>query len=368
MGTVQMEAQRREAQTHSFRPELLGVRRRMLGLSQSELADTAEMGQGTVSKIEQGLREPSEDQVAKLADALDCPASFFFQSVREYGPPMSAHPMFRKKTSVGQKVLDKLVADLNVRMCHTRTFVNSVDFDPELPFPHYDPDDFGGDMEAVADAVRRAWYVPRGPIKSLTDYVERAGCIVVHCEMEAAKIDGVSYNVPGIPPMIFLNKDQPADRMRFSLAHEVGHLVLHRYPNADMERQADEFAAALLMPRGDISGELSGFNLAKAGSMKLRWKTSMGALIVRASTLGKIDKNQSAYMWRLMSAKGYRTREPVCFDFEREQPSLMPALVDHLVEDMGYKIEDLEKALHLHSQELSKMYGLKPQGGLRVIK
>jgi len=340
----------------------------MLGLSQSELADVAGMAQGTVSKIEQGLKEPTEDQLTKLAEALNCPASFFFQSVREYGPPMSAHPMFRKKTSVGQKVLDKLIADLNVRICHTRTFINAVDFEPELPFPHYDPDDFGGDMEAVADAVRRAWYMPRGPVKSLTDYVERAGCIVVCCEMEAAKIDGVSYAVPGVPPMIFLNKEQPSDRMRFSLAHELGHLVMHRYPNIDMERQADEFASALLMPRCDIASELSDITIGKAGALKLKWKASMAALIVRATTIGKIDRNQAAYLWRLMSSKGFRTREPACFDFEREQPSLMPALVDNLVEEMGYQVDELEKILHLHAQELSEMYGLRRQTGLRVVK
>lgn len=368
METVQAGRRKEGGANQTFRSELVGVRRRMLSLSQSELADSAGMAQGTVSKIEQGLKEPTEEQVRKLAEALNCPVSFFFQAGREYGPPMSAHPMFRKKTSVGQKVLDQLIAELNVRIGHTRTFISAVDFEPELPFPHYDPDDFGGDMEAVADAVRKAWYVPRGPMKSLTDYAERAGCIVVQCEMEASRVDGVSYNVPGVPPLIFLNRNQPADRMRFSLAHELGHLVLHRYPNVDMERQANEFASALLMPSADIAADLADMTLNKAAAMKLIWRVSMASLIVRATTLGKLDRNQAAYLWRTMSARGFRTREPAAYDFEIEQTSLMPALVQNLVEDMDYSMDELGQVLHLYEDELSELYGFQRPSGLRVVK
>ena len=77
-----------------LRPERLALRRRMLGLSQSDLAEAAGISQATLSKIEQGLREPTPEHVGKIALALNCPDTFFFQSEREYGPPMSAHPMF----------------------------------------------------------------------------------------------------------------------------------------------------------------------------------------------------------------------------------------------------------------------------------
>ena len=300
-----------------FRPELLSLRRRMLGMSQVELADAAGIAQGTLSKAEQGIREASDDLVEKLASALECPVSFFYQAEREYGPPMSAHPMFRKKTSVGQKVLDRIIAEMNVRIAHVRTFLGAVDFAPELPLPQYDVDDFGGDLETIADSVRRAWYVPRGPLKSLTEYVERAGCLIVQCDMEAARIDGVSYRIPGLPPVIFLNRNQPADRMRFSLAHELGHLILHSYPGPEMERQADQFASALLMPKSDIGPELYGLTLEKAAYMKPVWRVSMAALIVRATTLNKVDRYKAEYLWRQMSSRGFRVREPASVDFEK---------------------------------------------------
>lgn len=351
-----------------FRPEMLGLRRRMVGLSQAELEMATGISQGLISKIEQGLKGPSEEQVEKFASALGCLASFFYQAEREYGPPISAHPMYRKKASVGQKVLDKVIAEFSVRLGHARVLLQSMDMEPELPLPQYDADEFPGQAEEVASMVRRAWYMPNGPVRSLIEYIERAGILVVMSEMEAARIDGASYQVPGIPPVIFLNKNMPADRMRFSLAHELGHVVMHRIPSPDMESQADEFAAAFLLPKEDIAPELTGLTLAKAAQLKPYWKVSMGALIVRAKTLGKIDQGTYSWLWRQMSSKGYRTREPAALDFAPEAPSLTAALLSNLTDNMGYQPQDLEHVLHLKYSELATMYDFRPTSGLRRVK
>lgn len=340
----------------------------MLGLSQAELEVLTGISQAAISKIEQGLKEPNTEQIDRLAQSLACLTSFFFQAEREYGPPISAHPMYRKKASVGQKVLDKVIAELSVRLGHARVLLKSVDFEPELKLPQYDADEYASCIEDVADMVRRAWYVPRGPIRSLMEFVERAGILVISSDMEAARIDGASYQVPGMPPVIFLNRNLPADRQRFSLAHELGHIVLHRFPSPEMEQQADQFAAAFLMPKDDIAGELRDLTLAKAAQLKPHWRVSMAALIVRATTLGKIDAGSSSYLWRQMSFRGYRTREPSSLDFAIERPTLANALISNLTDAMGYSKEDLEHALHLRYDEISDLYGLHSAGGLRRVK
>lgn len=353
-----------------FRPDLLALRRRMNGISQTELAERTGISQGTLSKWEQGLRPVTEEGIEKLAQSLNCPVSFFCQSERVYGAPISAHPMYRKKASTGQKVLDQLIAELNVRISHLRTLLESVDLRPELQLPHYDPDDYQGEIAQIAANIRRAWYVPSGPIPDLTEYAERAGCIVVHCEMGDAKLDGVSYQVPGLPPMIFLNRDQSADRMRFTLAHEIGHLVMHPYPTLHMEDEANQFASALLMPESDIGAELRGLTIEKAAYMKPYWRVSMAALIYRARTLNRIDQSKYEYMWRQMSFKGFRTREPESLDFPKERPSVMPALLENMTKNMGYSLEELAAILHLHLKEVVRMYSLTAQNrpSLHVIK
>ncbi|AHB77612.2 hypothetical protein X636_20905 [Pandoraea pnomenusa] len=324
------------------------------------------MAQGTLSKLEQGLRPATGTVVARLADALSCPASFFCRSERVYGAPMSAHPFFRKKASVAKGSIERLIADLNVRIGHVRTFLHSADFQPELPFPEYDPEEIGGAQE-VARNVRRAWYAPSGPIGNLTEYAERAGCIVVYCDMPDAGIDGASYRIPDLPPLIFLNRNRPADRLRFSLAHEIGHLVMHRYPTPAMEDEADSFASELLMPASDIGPQLSGLTLDRAMGMKPFWKVSMAALIFRATTLGRIDGGKAQWLWRQMSSRGYRTQEPSAVDFPREKSSVFDALLENLTDHLGYTDEDLVQSLDLYHDELAKMYGLRSQRGLRLV-
>jgi Zn-dependent peptidase ImmA (M78 family)/DNA-binding XRE family transcriptional regulator len=351
-----------------FRNDMIGLRRRMLSLSQAELSSRTGIAQGTLSKIEQGLKDVNDELLNRLGEALECPVSFFFQAEREYGPPMSAHAMFRKKASTGQKVIDRIIAELNVRIAHARKFLASVDFAPELPFPVYDLDDFDGRAEAVADNVRRAWLMPRGPIRSLTEYTERAGCLVIHCDLDEAKIDGVSYRIPGLPPLIFLNKHQPADRMRFSLAHEIGHLVMHSFPTPNMEQEANQFASALLMPATDIGPELQGLTIEKAAYMKPVWKVSMASMIYRASELERIDRYKAEYLWRQMASRGFRTKEPQAVDFAPEKTSLINALIENLTKHMGYSADDLVEVLHLNYDELARMYELERNTGLRVVK
>lgn len=344
----------------SPRGDLISLRRRMLGMNQTELSASSHISQAHISKIEQGIKEPNEEQLSKLANALKCPVSFFYQSDREYGPPMSAHPSFRKQASVGQRSLDKVIADFNVKLSQVRTLLRFADLEPELPLPQYDSDEYS--PENIAAMVRRAWYTPKGPIKNLTEYAERAGCIVFHVDMEAVKIDGASYRVAGMPPVIFLNKYQPADRMRFTLAHEIGHLVMHKYPSIEMEAEADQFASSLLMPKEDISASLSDLTIEKAAYMKPVWKVSMAALIYRAKTLNKIDHYKSDYLWRRMSKLGYRTREPYELDFPNEKPSVITALIENLIDGMSYSDSELEQVFHLFSSEIRESYGLYKPG------
>lgn len=365
-GKQRAEIAQAEDALENFRPDLVSLRRKMLGLTQADLADRSGIAQGTLSKLEQGLRPVSRSMSERLAEALECRASFFCRPDRLYGAPMSAHPFFRKKASVGRLPIEKLISELNVRIGHVRTFLESADLAPELPFPEYDSEEVGG-PEEVARFLRRAWYAPAGPLHNLTAYAERAGCIVVYCDMPDAGIDGVSYRIAGLPPLIFLNKARSADRLRFSLAHEIGHLVMHRYPSTAMEDEADAFASELLMPAADIGPYLSGLTLDRAMGMKPFWKVSMAALIYRASNLGRIDSGKSQWLWRQMSTRGFRTQEPTAVDFPREKSTVLDALIDNLMVNLKYTEAELEEVLDLYFEELTRLYSLKKHSPLRLI-
>jgi Predicted Zn peptidase len=350
-----------------FRPELLSLRRRMLGLNQTELAKAAGISQGTLSKMEQGLREISASHMEMLAQALKCPKSFFSQPEREYGPPLSMHDGMYRKGAVGVKAIDKIIAELNTRIAHARTLLKSSEIEPDLPLPFYDPEDHQNDFEKIAHNVRRAWLMPRGPVKNLTDCMERAGIIIIKCDMSGARIDGVSYQIGGLPPIVFLNNDIPADRERFTLAHELGHLVMHKYPTENMEKEANSFAAAFLMPESDIAPSLKDITLERAAALKPYWKVSIGSLLYKAKTLRLVEDGQMQYLWRKRSSLGWNTKEPESLEFPNEQPTLLNALLQNMQDDLDYSLEELAAAMHLHLDEISQMYGIKQKTMLRVV-
>lgn len=342
-------------------------------MSQGDLSRVSDVSQAQISKLEGGLIDLQEGVVESLAEALHFPTSFFFQHDRVYGLPISVHPMYRKKASVAQRKLHRLEAELNIRQMHIRRLLKAAEFEGELVLPRLDIDEYGGDAKGVAELVRRTWLLPSGPLENLVDCVERAGCIVVHCDFSGLFVDGITiHQIPDLPPCIFLNQDQPADRQRFTLAHELGHIVMHRVPTPLMEDEANAFASALLLPASEIRPYVSGrLTLQRLASLKPMWRTSMGALLYCARTSGAITANQSQYLWRQMSAAGYRRREPPELDFVQEEPKVLPELLRVHLEDLGYDMVELSEALHIHEDELRQIHPIPgKQSGrfLRVVK
>ncbi|WP_299736041.1 ImmA/IrrE family metallo-endopeptidase [uncultured Roseobacter sp.] len=355
--------------TATFNQDLLRIARQARGWSQSELSRRAQISQANISKLENGIIGPSEDVISKLCDTLGFPNDFFLQNDRVIGLPMSVQ--YRKKASVGQKAIERLEAELNIRILHIRRLLDATELEPELALPRMEVDEYGGNPEHIAELVRRTWLVPSGPIRDLVDWVERAGCIVVHCDFAALKVDGFTVQIPDMPPCIFLNRNQPSDRQRFSLAHELGHVVMHRVPSPEMEDEANSFAASLLMPARDIRPLLAGKKLTiqRLASLKPVWRVSMAALLVRAKTLETITRNQSGYLWRQISSMGYRKSEPPELDFDIEQPSVLPEIIKLHLEDLGYDVSDLAKALHSSEDDLKALHTItETKSHLRIVK
>ena len=112
---------------------LLRMARQTRGWSQAELSRHSGVSQANLSKLENSLIGPTEEVIDRVSGALGYPKSFFFQSDRIVGLPMSVHPMYRKKASVGQRAIERLEAELNIRLLHIRRLLKSTDFQPELP-------------------------------------------------------------------------------------------------------------------------------------------------------------------------------------------------------------------------------------------
>lgn len=345
-----------------FNPRMLVLAREARGYTQGELAARLSVTQGNVSKIESGMLDVSESLLETISEVLEYPVSFFYQTDAVYGYG-SACIYHRKRQSVPALVLRKLIAEMNVLRIQVTRLLRGTEVEHENKFHRMDIVEFDGNAEHIAKLVRRSWGIHPGPVDDLTAAIEMAGGIVIKCSFGTNKIDAMSQWLPSLPPLFFMNAEAPGDRLRFSLAHEVAHVIMHQVPTNDMETEADRFAAEFLMPEADIRHYLKPISLPRLATLKPYWKVSMSALLKRASDLGMITSRQKSYLWTQMGKQGYRLKEPV--DIMTEEPSVLEDIIDVHRRELGYTISELSRLVESHEQEFRARY-LRPHK-LRIV-
>ncbi|UES55811.1 ImmA/IrrE family metallo-endopeptidase [Roseibium aggregatum] len=346
-----------------FNPDMLKLARDARELTQAELARQSGITQAFISKLEHGLNtQPGDEAMERIAVTLRFPVAFFYQREKAVGFP---HFHFRKRSRLGAKPLARIGAVINIRRQHIAKLLRSYEFEAAKPIPQIDLDETGLTPEKVAERLRAYWMVPRGPIKSVVELIEDAGGIVVLARFGTNLMDGLSFRTEGMPPLFFMNKDVPGDRFRFSLAHELGHMVMHSIPDDDakMEDEAHRFAAAFLMPSAEIKPYLAGAKLSNMGRVKAYWKVSIKSLIKRTHDLKLITPSQYKYM-NIQYNKVFREGEPVAIDME--QPTRLRQIIDFHKNELGYSTEDLAQLLAFRPQDVERVY-CETNSGLRLV-
>lgn len=341
-----------------FNGKMLVLAREARRMTQKHLSDALGVPQSRISMIEMELRPVPEELLDQLVERLHYPRAFFFQRSSLAGVGIT-EVFHRKRAHVAKPVLAQIYAQIEIRFLHLDALLKSVDI--ECKIPHLDIQDFKGQSEEVARVVRSKLEVPRGPINDLTELLEDAGVIVIPFDFGTRDIDAISRWLPPLSPVMFVNAESPKDRVRHSLAHELGHLVMHDLPTPEMEDEANTFASAFLMPERDIRHELHHLDLARLAVLKKYWRVSMASLLFRAKALGTITPNQARYLWVQMSQAGYRLREPVELDVDGEIPHLLHELIAVHLHELGYTTEDLHQILKLEPDEMVAEYLQSPR-------
>lgn len=346
----------------SFNHHMLCLARDACAMTQAEFAQRLGIAQGTLSKYETGLLSPPDETITEFVRVLErYPRSFFFQAESPYGfPPFH----FRKRKKLGVKALNRIVAEMNIRRIHVKKL--SVSYQPSIAgfIPEIDLDDYQGaskrrpTVEDLARHVRELWGVPSGPIENMVALIERNGGIIVPCDFATELIDAMSQRIDGMPVLFFVDPNAPADRIRHTLAHELGHMILHTLALSDddrMEDEADAFAGAFLLPADEIRPQLRRFDLRQLANLKSYWKVSMAALAVRADRLKLITPYQKKMFWIEMGKLGYRKHEPNEPDVER--PQRLEKMVRFHQRELGYSRADMASLLDLLPAEFDRVYG-----------
>lgn len=341
-------------------PRMLVVAREARGLGQAEVAEKLVVHQATISRMEGGLLPVSQEVHLGYASLLGFPPAFFLQQEALHGTGTEAfHQMYRRRQTLPAKALKQLEAHVNIVRMHISKLLEAVESTASTGIPKLDLAEYDGRPERVAESLRAAWNLPSGPIDNVTELIERVGGVIIRMNFGTNQVDATSIRYGNLPPLFFVNERLLGDRLRFTLAHELAHMVMHSsLPAPTMEDEADRFASEFLMPARDIGPSLNRIDLRKAAVLKPFWKVSMAAIVVRARTLGKVTDSQYRRLWMQMGAAGWRTREPEELDVPVETPRLHRELVDLHLTGLQYSPEQLAELLLSGIDDVRKFHRL----------
>lgn len=304
-------------------------------LTQEELARSSGVAQPTISQIEAGrILKPSTDVIERIAAATLYPATFFY-----LGPlPDMPEGRYRRMSRSSPKVSRQIRAQV-------RQIVELVQrAEPEIRLPAVAIDPIRA-TERVTDATidqlaystrRLLGLGDRDPIPNVMRAVERGGVIVVRLPHGTPDHDGFSawpdYGLEG-RPVVAVTGSHPGDRDRFSVAHELGHLLLHTAREAQhpklAESEAHLFAGAFLLPRSAAIELLRPpITLRVLMGVKAHFGVSMAMTARRAFQLELIDRQHYASLLKQLSARRWSRNEPI--EVRPEEPQLIKKVVDRL--------------------------------------
>jgi Zn-dependent peptidase ImmA (M78 family) len=261
----------------------------------------------TLQRWETGATAPNEDQLAELAEQLGVLPDFFFSPEIEVIPDDAVS--FRALTKMTAAERDGATASGRLGV----EFMRWVETRFDLPTNNV-PTLTGWRPELAAEAVRERWNIGSGLIRQLLPVCELHGIRVMGLAPDYHNVDAFSFYDKGTP-FVFLNTTKTAERLRFDLAHELGHLIMHgEYEvcqGREAETQANDFASAFLMPRDSVlSAGLFGSNVDQVIRAKSRWHVAAMALAHRLNSLGLVTEWGYRSLCVELSKRGFRRSEP----------------------------------------------------------
>lgn len=347
--------------------QMLAARR----LTQAQLASLVGVSPATVSKWRAGAQAPEREALDRLAGVVNVTPEWFTR------PPAEkvSLPLFRSNASAHVAARAMLEARMEWAQDIALALTEFVDF-PALNLPSRnftDPEQITNEeIELAAAECRDLWRLGRSAVQDLALAVEGAGVVLVREETGIAQIEGLSaWSTVLGRPLVLLSADKDNGyRSRFDLAHELGHLILHRHiarptdreRHKELEQQAHKFAGAFLLPAETFASDVRmPVTLDDMLLLKRRWGVSVGAILMRLRALKLLDDEGAQALFKRRSARWGAKSEPGDGDRAPERPRLLRRTIDLLVDENVMPLEAIPRHLGLASHDIEMLAGL-PEG------
>lgn len=340
-------------------------------LSLAQLSEKIGVTSQAISKYENGKIKPSSKVLINLSDVLDFPISFFINNNSSIEEDIFNDSIIHFRSN--KHITKKLQEACKVRIKWVNnTYKLICDYFelPTLDIPCLeikDIDELSDEaIENIVENLRNYWNLDDKPINNFIDILQKKGFVVTRLDIGTKKIDGFSMWNDNIPYIFIGTEKDSAVRSRFDLAHELGHLILHRNITKEefeeerdvIEHQADIFAAAFLLPRSSFSREIINSSVDSLILLKRKWKVSLSAMIKRIQSIELLTENQIKYLRHQMCKYKYYIHEPLDDSIKCEKPYLFKQAFELLTENNILSKDDIADIIKLNKKEIINLYSL----------
>ncbi len=333
----------------------LTLARKYLGLNQKEFAEQVQVSQALISQIENGLKPIPEEIIKKLSHLLG--DTFFSQ--KSSNPNLKVH--YRVSSTIAKSILNSFEARIELISNNINSMLETVDI-PQNRIPKLDLEDFELDAKYVANEIRGYLGLGRKPVGDLINILEKNGVIVHFYDFDFVSeqnktLDGVSFMMGGVPVILVNNKIQNS-RKYFTIAHELGHIVMHLpeniivAKNRDIEKEANEFASEFLVPTEAIREELVNISIDKLFMLKFKWKISASAILYKAKD---VTLSYDQYRRWVQKTSQWKKHEPM--DVDIVKPVLLKTMIEVCKKEFEGSVE-LFSHLGINSRIFDDLYGV----------
>jgi|SRR5690625_1316745 len=369
----------------TYNPQRLRFARQRRRLTIKALAEAAHLDSKTISAYENQSsgQLPTDSSMTKIALALNYPLHFF---QKDDTPILLDDAVsFRAATKLSQKNKHAAIRAGELAKEFNQWLEDNFTL-PANQVPALEPTEYNDAMTA-AEILRQHWQLGERSIHNMVHLLESKGVRVFSLAENCLAVDAFSFWEDDTP-YILLNRMKSPERSRFDAAHELGHLVMHKFSQnkgPEAERQANEFASAFLMPEASIKSILKPApSMQQLIRQKQNWKVSLAALVRRSKELGFSTDWHYRQLSIQLAKQGYRTQEPQ--GLEEHETSLIlhkviNALRSHgitqaqILEKLGWPIDELKSltfgmglGLHIIMSDSRQLNNTVNKARLRIVK
>ncbi|EOC0021023.1 XRE family transcriptional regulator, partial [Cronobacter sakazakii] len=337
-------------------------------LSQTQLATMVGVSPATISKWRSAQQAPEAEALERLATVVNVAPEWFTRPL----PAKMSKPLFRSNASAhaaARAMLEARIEWANELVVRLEEYVDLPDLClPTRSFTNID-EISDSDIEDAALECRIKWGLGKNEIPDLALAAESNGIILVREETGVAQIEGLSaWSEELKRPFILLSADKGnAFRSRFDLAHEIGHLVLHKNVGNELdseryklkESQAHKFAGALLLPAESLAEQIRlPVTLDSLLLLKQRYGISVAAIIMRLHAVKLISDEEKLNLFKRRSARWGAKTEPGDDYKQPELPRLLKRTIDLLISSGLFTLNGLTDFFGLSETDLEMLFGL----------